>query len=144
MSSYAFLSATENELLQAPYVGLTEEEKLIRKFAMNKVSERDKKKLYFNKNAHKLTRIMNHVDKHLSSQYSSEEKYRVHKSAGKQLFSMGYVTKGLELMNTAIQYRLTCRDKYDACILSDLVEYNVYHERMVRIVKGRAVIKKSM
>lgn len=143
MTSYAFLTPTENELLQTPYIGLTENDKLIRKFAMDKVSQRDRKKLYFNKNAHKLTKIMEHVDKHKSSQYSSEEKYRVHKSAGKQLFSLGYVGKGLELMNTAIQYRLTCRDKYDACILSDMVQYNIYHERMSRIMNGRKQIAKS-
>ena len=143
MTSYAFLTATENELIQSPFIGLTEHEKLVRKFALTKVDDRNKKKSYFSKNTNKLTKIMEHVDKHATSQYSSEGKYRVNKSAGKKLFSMGYVTKGLELMNTAIQYRLSCRDKYDAGILSDMVEYNTYHDRMVRIMNSRKSMKKS-
>jgi hypothetical protein len=143
MTSYAFLTATENELLQSSFIGLTEDEKLTRKFAMAKVETRDKKKAFFNKNAQKLAKIMKHVEKHETSQYGSEEKYRVNKTAGKQLFALGYVTKGLELLNAAIQYRLATRDKYDACILSDMVEYNTYHERMVRIMNGRKSVKKS-
>jgi hypothetical protein len=72
MTSYAFLTATENELLQSSFIGLTEDEKLTRKFAMAKVDARDRKKAFFNKNAHKLTKIMEHVEKHETSQYGSE------------------------------------------------------------------------
>ena len=59
MTSYTFLTATENELLQSSFIGLTEDEKLTRKFAMAKVEARDKKKLFLIRTHRNLQKLWN-------------------------------------------------------------------------------------
>lgn len=139
------LTKEETRLINIPFIECSEEERLIRKRGLNKIKEKEEKKMFYARNKNRTRDKKMNADNILNStKHPLVVKQKVAKELGLFLIKYGKEKQGLEYYSLFIQYKEEQLGKHHPSILHEYATYNKLIARVNKICKARVENMKNL
>lgn len=131
------MTPQEEELLCRPLYLCNEDEKLIRKNALNKIQYVRERMEYRKRKRHLVSKRVQHTEAIVNKKNTNvETKWKEYRKLAKFLATHSRFKQALETLSVAISYKQEIYDPHDRRIMQDNQLYNEIYRKMKAFNKG--------